>query len=948
MSDDRVDIINPQGELVTVPQRQYDAALAQGFKPLDQAQKQEAARRDKYGSGVGTELRAGAEGAARGISFGLSDAALGALGADKEGLRERKERNPYSAGIGEAAGIGAGLLLPTGVVGAGVKGAAAAGELGARGAAALLGRAGVEGGTIASRALASGAKAATGSAIEGALYGAGQGVSEAALGDPADAAEKILAHATMGALLGGGLGGAAGALGGVGSKALARLAKPAAAVDAESSVAQQALNGAGATKPEGLISEWLNDLAGEQALRAAGLPKSAYKKLDRVVKGLPDADNAVAQDAAEEMTLHRVAADIMRKNRLARAGDTFEDVGNRVANHISDASARASKFIAETDAAAESPLFNIRAYADDMREFGKQFENRPEMAAHHKALLDRVEKYEALADQRAGAVRLTDSELAQRQNLLDRIEELSSVPDAKSSASVQKQITGLKSKLTEHEKDYAAAIEDVRTSPSRDLSASQEKLGTLRQKLEQKRQSIADKIEQIESAANGDSAAAQSKIASLKEKLNSLPEPQAGSGNGNITLAEAEAMKRDFNDVMEKAGSNVSTLIGKQSRGIFNRHIEEAAQQAASPEAFAGWKLAKREQEALLPVLKGNESKLQSLAANRSFSLTDNIGGAAAIAHFGVNPVGALSALGVAGANKVMREYGSAAISDFAARAAQGMGAQRGAQALQLLHIERTKNAMTQRLQDAAQGIASSLGQAPKAVTPLSVVGMDKLTMLPEQKADDSKAVTHDLHNRITELTNLAGNPQMLQQRLEEAMGDMPQFAPRVTAQMHLTAAEAVKYLADKVPKNPYPDAPLDIRQAWRPPQTQMVAFERTIRAIHDPVGTMEEFRDGHVTKEAADALRAVYPTMYAKLLEHVVPAVVHAPRVPLQRRLQLANMLGAELDVFTSAGFAATMQQVYAQSGHAAAAPARPAVSKNYRAQQSETPMQRALNGDT
>lgn len=877
MSDDeQVGIVSPDGRLGSIPKASLQDALRQGYKMPDAQQGAELAKRQQYGTGVATEAKAGVEGAARGLTFGGSDWALSRSGlVDPEALAERKARNPWAAGVGEAAGIAGGLLLPTGIVGAGVKGAAAAGELGARGAASLLARAGVEGGTLASRALAGGVKAATGSAIEGALYGAGQGISEAALGDPTDAAEKILGHATMGALLGGALGGAAGALGGVGSKALERLARPAAeAADAAPSVAQQALEGAGATKPEGLISNFLNDLAGEQALRAAGLPKSAFKKLQRKVGVLAEPGEDVAAGVAEQIELRDVAANVMRKNRLAQVGDSFEDVGRRVENHIGEQKQVANDIVSRIDARAEGkPLVDLRGYADDLDQLAKKYETSPETRAEYNQLKQRASDYRKLADDNAGTVRLSESQRAEAERLQSKITRLSESPSA-------------------------------------------------------------------------DPVGAQSVIADLRKKLAKLPVETAGEGSGGVSLAQAEELKRGFDAAFNGTGTSASKQIARESRGIFNKRIEAAAQAAGTPEEYAAWKQAKREMEALIPVLEGNKNKLQTLTANRSLSLTDQLAGLTGLGSLGVNPLGFAGGLAMAGANKIAREYGSAAISDFAARAAQGMGAQRGAQMLQLLHIERTKNAMTQRLQSAAEGIAGSLGKAPGAVRALGVSSVDKLAMLPEEKADDSKQVTHALHDRITEITNLAENPQLLQERLQATMGDMPKYAPRVAAQMNFTAAQAVSYLAEQVPKNPYADAPRDIRQAWRPPQTQLVAFERTIRAIHDPLGTIEEFKDGHVTKEAADALRAVYPSMYGKLVEHIVPAVVRAERVPLQRRLQLANMLGVEMDVFTSSGFAASMQQVYAEAGKQAAPPARPAVSKNYRAEQSETPLQRALSG--
>src|SRR4051794_32246167 len=126
MADEtRVALVNPDGKLVTLPEGQAREALAFGYSQPNAVQQEEVRKREEYGTGLGSEVRAGLEGAARGLTFGLSDLAMQGLGADKEGLAERKARNPYAATGGELAGVGAGLLAPVGLFGAGVRGAAA-------------------------------------------------------------------------------------------------------------------------------------------------------------------------------------------------------------------------------------------------------------------------------------------------------------------------------------------------------------------------------------------------------------------------------------------------------------------------------------------------------------------------------------------------------------------------------------------------------------------------------------------------------------------------------------------------------------------------------------------------------------------------------------------------------------------------------------------------------
>lgn len=165
-------------------------------------------------------LETGLEGAAQGVSGGLYGAAL----ARKQGAQEspeafarrqvevqnfkqRREENPIASGVGEFAGM---LASPINKVGAGVRGGLAA--------KTAIGRIGA---------------AAAGEGVEGLLYGAGNTLSDAALGNQELTGEKLAAGIGLGGLLGlagGGVGAGLGegfkaVTGGVG-KMLAKASDP--------------------------------------------------------------------------------------------------------------------------------------------------------------------------------------------------------------------------------------------------------------------------------------------------------------------------------------------------------------------------------------------------------------------------------------------------------------------------------------------------------------------------------------------------------------------------------------------------------------------------------------------------------------------------------------------------------------------------------------------------
>lgn len=163
-----------------------DSLQQQAFDP-DQylAQKGSSkydALQSKYGS-LPQQALAGIEGVARGATLGASDLAETKLAQyapetfSAEAIKGRREANPVTAGLGNIGGAGALIGLTGGI-------AAPVAE-------------GLGGGLAAT---------AAGFGAEGGVFGAGNFVSDAALGDPNVTAQKLITDIGMGAALGAGFG----------------------------------------------------------------------------------------------------------------------------------------------------------------------------------------------------------------------------------------------------------------------------------------------------------------------------------------------------------------------------------------------------------------------------------------------------------------------------------------------------------------------------------------------------------------------------------------------------------------------------------------------------------------------------------------------------------------------------------------------------------------------
>lgn len=210
--------IDPSGSVVEVaPDQAANFAQAKGYVPASPKQIEDFQIQQKYGTPI-EGAKALVEHAASALTFGLSDVAERAAGVSPEAMAGREQANPLLSAGGTAGGIAIPLVASLGAAGP-AEGLAGAGRAAAKlTAPSLISRAGEAVGELAPKALGKVGGKALQYGAEGALYGAGNVVHEAALGDPNLTAQSALASIGMSGLLGGALGAGSGALSELGGK----------------------------------------------------------------------------------------------------------------------------------------------------------------------------------------------------------------------------------------------------------------------------------------------------------------------------------------------------------------------------------------------------------------------------------------------------------------------------------------------------------------------------------------------------------------------------------------------------------------------------------------------------------------------------------------------------------------------------------------------------------
>ncbi len=310
----RVPVVRPDGSLSSVKEANYEKAKAMGYRFQSPEEQERFHSELKYGE---RPIAAGAAGAARGITLGLSDVIAPATGlVEKETLHGLEEENRGASIAGEVGGTAASLLIP-GV--GGYSGPALVGKL-AHGVVEGVGLAGAK--AIVPKLVG---KALTG-AIEGGIYAGAHDVTQAAIGHEELTAETILNHVGLGA----GLGIGASAIIGVGGKAIGKLT--------------------------GGLDKLLESKAEDYAAKAIGGIQSSFKGMEK------EEIRAIARDVIDSGIIGKGerAIDILPKIKLAK-----KSAGEAIGKVLGDIDESAVKFN------YKSTVEKLTAFKDGLNEAEK-------------------------------------------------------------------------------------------------------------------------------------------------------------------------------------------------------------------------------------------------------------------------------------------------------------------------------------------------------------------------------------------------------------------------------------------------------------------------------------------------------------------------------------------------------------------------------------------------
>lgn len=897
-----VGLLDISGKPVAAPSHLVPSLLQSGYMQDTPENRTNAALWAKYGD---APFLAGAAGAARGATFGLSDQILTKTGAvDPSTLKALDEYNPIASTVGNVAGtVGSALLAP---------GFSPVG---------LVGKAGVG----AAEALGGGVAAKlAGSAIEGAFYGLGQTATEQALGDPDLTAQKVVANVGLGALLGMGgsavfqgiagfgrkIGGTERSLGKVNNYLLGTPEADTAYYMAN----QEHVNAA----PEmGTIKDVIDDhVAGVQ--QTAEQSKAAYDNALAAVKSMQP-DNALASD------LH--AAMEGQKTILGQRGAELEQALEQSGLQVPAADVVQAINTQRNALQVGKSVFGAsnKAVAGYLDGLAQQAEALPEIL--DGAQLRQIVR--ALREDGAAAYGLSAGEFSEGK--------------AKAASSIAESLNQHIRNVTE-----AAAILDDMRGRMQALDGMQQYFGSADKALTSLQAAAGDSAKnelRLKALQQFDQATGSNFVGRIKPYQDArivLDQIKQGiptsTAVASIPTSSAELTALGQAAIAHEANSaawdNVKRLSAGRSQGIVESYMTKTAK---SGETGLPPKFSLEDAKALdhLASLQQTDARLNGRTiyeAMRDRGVLDRFSTSKANGSRNAFIFGSLGA----GAGGLLGGKTGALVGENLGSLVGGMVDKSGG-----LAAKRIMDGVLMAQKAGNKGVTTQLGQFMlNKLGPAAIAGMKASTIseilqhLQRQSAFDPREEQRtrslgqlerhsnqttsrlergvqrffeggevearpeyegDTHEAMEDVRKLAGNPEALLDRVHTQTAALADMAPKVTQGVNDTAIRAVQFLNSKLPPSGN-NLTLDGEAPFS--ASHITHFKTALDTVNDPLSVLQHAKEGTLSSAHLEALNAVYPHLAAELKSHALNKLAEqeAPKLPFSKKTALSRLVGTPL----------------------------------------------------
>jgi hypothetical protein len=152
-----------------------------------------------------------------------------------------------------------------------------------------------------------------------------------------------------------------------------------------------------------------------------------------------------------------------------------------------------------------------------------------------------------------------------------------------------------------------------------------------------------------------------------------------------------------------------------------------------------------------------------------------------------------------------------------------------------------------------------------------------------------------DIEKPVTLEQVLSAPTEQTVARVMEKHAELNISMPAIQSSIGAQVVAAIDFLKSKAPQSPTAHYNIFPNQSqYVIPDSTRQKFERYVDAINDPAGVLKLLADGKLTLEHVEALRAVYPNLYAESQRAVIEMLGEKPNLTYRQKVQLGLFMQA------------------------------------------------------
>jgi len=214
------------------------------------------------------------------------------------------------------------------------------------------------------------------------------------------------------------------------------------------------------------------------------------------------------------------------------------------------------------------------------------------------------------------------------------------------------------------------------------------------------------------------------------------------------------------------------------------------------------------------------------------------------------------------------------------------------------------------RIYDTLRGLEKARPKSDSVGKSISAIGD-----IFNNNRDDRDAQFQSLQAKLSEA---AANPVYVANALSEKLSPLSETgAPQTSYALGEHIANAVAYLYKEMPKAPVTGNGF-YNPKWKPSGADLAKFERKVSVVNNPLVVIDALADGTLTSDHIHALSSNYPFVYNALRKRIIDHLAENPmEFSYQNRLKLSLLMGVDADPSVSGPMIKGFQDGFAGTEH-------------------------------